>query len=68
MVVAIKAQHNHTQIARFLKVDRSFVANVRKHLEAADRDPTLAAKLNNIVLVHLRAGTYGIVKLAVDIQ
>ena len=44
VIVAIKAQHDDTEIARFLKVARSFVAKVRKHLEAADRDPALAAK------------------------
>ena len=44
VIAAIKAQHNHTEIARFLKVARFFVAKVKKHLQAAHRDPTLAAK------------------------
>ena len=44
VIVAIKAQHNHTEIARFFKVARSFVAKVRKHLQAVNRHPALAAE------------------------
>ena len=44
VIVATKAQHNDTEIARFLEVARSLVAKVRKHLEAADWDPTAAKR------------------------
>lgn len=41
---ALKAEHSRLQIARFLKVTRSFVVKVRKWLEAADGDSVAKPK------------------------
>lgn len=44
LIVDFKANHSDLENARFLNVARSFLAKVRKELEAADGDFTASAK------------------------
>ena len=43
-IVSIKAEHSDLEIARFLKVARSFVYKVRKELEEKNGDELVASK------------------------